>query len=83
MPFSVVLMRSQALYWAAQVYSTRYMVRSMQYSKKTEEGKKQGEKNVKKKIAGRLLTQAVVGFLQLTCFLCAHILDDIMYPVCT
>jgi len=54
----------------------------MQYSK-TEEGKKHGEKNVKKKIAGRLLTQAAAGFLQLTCFLCAHILDDIMYPVCT
>ena len=56
----------------------------MRYSMKTEEKKKQGEKKVKKKnIAGRLLTQAAAGFLQLICFLCAQIWDDALHPVCT
>ncbi len=40
--FRRLLMRSQVLYWAAQVYSTWHMVHSVQYNKMSQEKKKQG-----------------------------------------
>ncbi len=43
-------MRSQVLYWAAQVYSTWHMVHSVQYNKKSQEKKKQGGEKAEEEV---------------------------------